>query len=223
MNPTSGRGITQFSPCTVGNICSAMGRSNIQTSCLSDNRGVVTISGSQCGNGIVEEGEQCDCGGEQGCGNNKCCDPKTCKFKDTAVCDDSNEDCCRNCQFASSNTPCRPSTGQCDPEETCTGSSPVCPQDNRAPDGQACGSGLACASGQCTSRDLQCKTLMGSLIGSNDTYACDKSSCTLSCSSPSFPPNTCSAMQQNFLDGTPCGGGGRCNNVSDLPSRISDP
>jgi hypothetical protein len=53
---------------------------------------------------------------------------------------------------------------------------------------------------------------MGSLIGSNDTYACDKSSCTLSCSSPSFPPNTCSAMQQNFLDGTPCGSGGRCNN-----------
>ncbi|KAK2789809.1 hypothetical protein FQN52_005935 [Onygenales sp. PD_12] len=211
MNPTSGRGITQFSACTIGNICSGMGRNSIKTDCLSDNRGVVTITGSQCGNGIVEEGEDCDCGGEESCSNNQCCDAKTCKFKGNAVCDDSNEDCCRGCQFASSNTICRASTGPCDPEETCTGNTGTCPKDNSKPDGDECGDGLTCASGQCTSRDLQCKSIMGNLLDGNATYACDSDSCDVKCSAPSLG-NRCSYIRQNFLDGTPCRAGGKCEN-----------
>ncbi|PGH36868.1 hypothetical protein GX50_00326 [[Emmonsia] crescens] len=212
MNPTSGRGITQFSPCTVGNICSSMGRNSVRSDCLSNNRGVVTITGSQCGNGIVEEGEDCDCGGENSCRDNPCCDARTCKFKGNAVCDDSNEDCCNGCQFKSSNDVCRPSTGPCDPEEKCTGNSSNCPADKSKPDGEGCGNGLACASGQCTSRDHQCRTLMGSLLDGADTFACDDRTCTLACSSPSLPRNTCSSLNQNFLDGTPCSSGGRCKN-----------
>ncbi|KAI9892072.1 MAG: hypothetical protein M1814_001778 [Vezdaea aestivalis] len=216
MNPSTGTGITDFSPCSIGNICSALLRNAVKSDCLSANKGVVVITGSQCGNGIVEEGEQCDCGGEQSCGANACCDPKTCKFKTNAVCDDSNEDCCRGCQFASSSTVCRASTGECDPQETCSGSGPNCPSDTRAPEGQACGNNataaLTCASGQCTSRDLQCKTLMGSYSANNDTYACDSNSCQLSCASPEFGAGTCYGLQQNFLDGTACGGGGRCSN-----------
>jgi hypothetical protein len=46
----------------------------------------------------------------------------------------------------------------------------------------------------------------------NDTYACDTSDCQISCASPQFGPNVCYSMQQNFLDGTPCGGGGKCSN-----------
>ncbi|PGH07382.1 hypothetical protein AJ79_06284 [Helicocarpus griseus UAMH5409] len=212
MNPTSGRGITQFSPCTIGNICSGMGRNSVRTDCLSNNKGVVTITGSQCGNGIVEEGEECDCGGEDSCGNNPCCDAKTCKFKGNAVCDDSNEDCCSGCQFASSSTVCRASTGPCDPEERCTGNTPNCPEDKSTPDGEACGNGLACASGQCTSRDQQCRTLMGNLLDGDRTFACDDQTCSLTCSAPSLPPNSCSSLNQNFLDGTPCGSGGKCQN-----------
>ncbi|OAX78124.1 hypothetical protein ACJ72_07571 [Emergomyces africanus] len=209
MNPTSGRGITQFSPCTVGNICSSMGRNSVRTDCLSNNRGVVTITGSQCGNGIVEEGEDCDCGGEASCRDNPCCDAKTCKFKANAVCDDSNEDCCSNCQFKSSDSVCRPSTGPCDPEEKCTGSSSTCPADKSKPNGEACGKGLACASGQCTSRDDQCRTLMGSILDGNNTFACDDQTCTLACSSS---PSACFSLNQNFLDGTPCSAGGQCKN-----------
>lgn len=79
--------------------------------------------------------------------------------------------------------------------------------------GTSCGnsSSLSCASGQCTSRDLQCKTLMGSYTQGNDTYACSSSGCQISCASPSFGA-VCYSMQQNFLDGTSCQGGGRCNN-----------
>ncbi|KAI4102449.1 MAG: hypothetical protein L6R37_004388 [Teloschistes peruensis] len=215
MNPSTGEGISQFSQCTLGNVCSAIGRNSVKTTCLSDNRGVPTISGHQCGNGIVEEGEDCDCGGAANCGNNACCDPTTCKFKTGAVCDDSNESCCKSCQFASADTLCRASTGECDPEEKCSGNNATCPIDASAPDGQACGNSSAhtqCASGQCTSRNQQCKTLMGSFTSKNDTYACNSRDCTLSCQSPEFGPNTCYSMQQNFLDGTPCGGGGKCNN-----------
>lgn len=218
MNPSTGQGISQFSQCSIGNICSAFRRSSVNTECLSDNRGVITITPQQCGNGIVEEGEDCDCGGVDGCGDNACCDPTTCRFKATAVCDDSNDECCRSCQFASADTVCRPSTGVCDPEETCPGNSATCPADETSPDGQRCGDGpdTQCATGQCTSRDQQCKTLMGSFTANNDTYACNSQDCTLSCASPEFGTGVCYSMQQNFLNGTPCGGGGRCNNVSVL-------
>ncbi|KAF2726650.1 hypothetical protein EJ04DRAFT_582556 [Polyplosphaeria fusca] len=212
MNPSTAQGITRFSACSIGNICSAMGRNSVKSDCLTNNRGVTTISGEQCGNGIVEGDEQCDCGGEQGCGDNQCCDATTCKFKTNAVCDDSNEDCCRNCQLASSNVVCRASSSSCDPEETCSGDSPYCPEDKTNPDGSNCGNGMQCASGQCTSRDQQCKTVMGSYTEGNDTYACDNTNCMLSCASPEFGRGVCYGLQQNFLDGTPCVGGGKCNN-----------
>lgn len=213
MNPSTGD-VDNFSACTIGNICSAMDRNSVKSSCLSANRGVTTITGSQCGNGIVEDGEDCDCGGEESCGNNKCCNPKTCKFQDGAVCDDANDSCCNSCQFSSADTVCRASRGECDIEEKCPGNSSSCPSDDYKDDGASCGdsSGLKCASGQCTSRDLQCRTVMGSLLHTNDTYACDDSSCTLTCASDNLDANSCASLQQNFLDGTPCGGGGHCTN-----------
>lgn len=219
MNPYAEPSLTTFSPCTVGNICSAIGRNSIQSSCLSDNKGVVTVTGSQCGNGIVEAGEDCDCGGTEGCGDNSCCDATTCKFKNNAVCDDSNDSCCISCQFASADTICRASTGQCDIAETCTGNSSSCPSDQYEKDGTSCGSskGLACASGQCTSRDYQCRTVLGSLLNSNDTWACENTnepSCSLVCGAPQiaqeYGSTTCILMNQNYLDGTPCDSGGKC-------------
>ncbi|KAI9741176.1 MAG: hypothetical protein M1834_002889 [Cirrosporium novae-zelandiae] len=212
MNPSAVDSVTSFSPCTIGNICSGMLRNSINSDCLSDNKGITTITGQQCGNGIVEDGEDCDCGGTESCGDNSCCNPTTCKFKDSAVCDDSNDACCSSCQFASKGTICRESTGKCDPEETCSGTNATCPADQTAADGKSCGDSLTCASGQCTSRDLQCKTLTGQLGVGNDTYACDSYSCTITCASPELGSNACYEMQQNFLDGTSCGGGGKCEN-----------
>ena len=217
MNQSSRDSMREFSPCTVGNVCSAIGRSGVQSGCLVNNRDVPPgITGSQCGNGIVEEGEDCDCGGEEHCGDNACCDPKTCKFKAGAQCDDSNEECCDNCRFASADTVCRKGGDECDPDEKCTGNSSGCPRDVHEEDGKSCGKdgdGLACASGQCTSRNEQCRTLMGSKLDGNETYACDDRECTLMCSSQSLHPGVCKGQMQYFLDGTPCAGGGKCYNV----------
>ncbi|KAJ5640419.1 hypothetical protein N7528_000044 [Penicillium herquei] len=222
MNPYAASTMTNFSECTVGNICSAIGRNSIKSTCLTDNRGVVTITGSQCGNGIVEAGEDCDCGGTEGCGDNACCDATTCKFKNNAVCDDSNDNCCSSCQYASSTTLCRASAGVCDIAEYCTGNSSACPNDQFEKDGTSCGSkgqGLECASGQCTSRDYQCRSVLGTILSSNDSWACDNTnapSCMIVCGAPEiakeYGSSSCVEMNQNYLDGTPCDSGGRCNN-----------
>ncbi|KAL4921708.1 Metallo-peptidase family M12-domain-containing protein [Aspergillus aurantiobrunneus] len=221
MNPSTSQDITKFSQCTIGNVCAAMGRNSVKSNCLSENRGIVTFTGAQCGNGIVEEGEDCDCGGNENCSDNQCCDPGTCKFRDGAVCDDANDSCCLSCQFASSDYVCRPSTGECDIEEKCTGNSSTCPSDSHKDDGDDCGdsgSGLQCASGQCTSRDAQCQSYMGSVTGSNNTRACNDGPfpvCQMWCqdsSSSSGMTTQCSGNNQNYLDGTPCDRGGRCRN-----------
>ncbi|KAL2260424.1 hypothetical protein VTK26DRAFT_5579 [Humicola hyalothermophila] len=216
MNPSTNEGITQFSPCSIGNICSFLSRGSNRMSCLASNRGVNVFTGSQCGNGIVESGEECDCGGEEGCADNPCCNPKTCKFTENAVCDPANEECCtQQCRFMSSGTVCRASTGPCDPEEVCTGTSAGCPADEAAPDGEPCGAdgaGLTCASGRCTSRDLQCQTYLAGTDVGNDTTSCSSSGCDLSCRSPRLGPMECYVLRQWFLDGTPCEGGGRCYN-----------
>ena len=38
-----------------------------------------------CGNGVVDQGEECDCGTIAQC-DNSCCDPITCQFKQQAEC-----------------------------------------------------------------------------------------------------------------------------------------
>ncbi|KAL2819489.1 Metallo-peptidase family M12-domain-containing protein [Aspergillus granulosus] len=223
MNPSTGSDITQFSQCSIGNVCAALGRNSVKSTCLSANRDIETFTGAQCGNGIVESGEDCDCGGEESCGDNSCCNASTCKFTEGSECDDANDSCCNSCQIAAAGTVCRPSTGECDPQETCSGTSSICPSDTFEKDGDSCGSsgsGLACASGQCTSRDAQCKSMMGSLQLSTDTRACNtgiSNPCQLACqdlTESNMWNVTCYTNDQNFLDGTPCGDNGRCRNGS---------
>ncbi|KAL4942399.1 hypothetical protein BDV06DRAFT_235487 [Aspergillus oleicola] len=206
MNPVSTSPQTDFSPCTIGNVCSSMGSGRVETSCLTTNTNTPTITSGECGNGIVEVGEECDCGDE--CDDNDCCDGSTCRFRGDAVCDDASGSCCSDCQFMSSGTVCRARISECDIEETCPGDSGDCPDDETEDDGSSCGSGddLFCSSGQCTNRDLQCQ---GQVDGDNSTISsCGNSTCTLSCSSPSVwgGEESCSRIG-DVLDGTPCDGG----------------
>ncbi len=112
------------------------GKTNI--SCLADPSSAhQTISLQMCGNGIVEEGEECDPG--QGV-TSACCDPTTCKLRSGASCDPQSSSCCTaQCGFAPTTTVCRPSKDNaCDTAEFCTGNSSSCPSDAFAPNGKPC-------------------------------------------------------------------------------------
>lgn len=93
MNPVSGAGMTRFSPCTIGNVCSRLGSGQVDGRCLVDSRtGNSTGTNEQCGNGIVESGEACDCGNgacsEQ---ETQCCDSVTCQLRTGDGCDLTND------------------------------------------------------------------------------------------------------------------------------------
>ncbi|XP_048784080.1 disintegrin and metalloproteinase domain-containing protein 32-like [Lagopus muta] len=113
-----------------------------------------------CGNGVVEQGEQCDCGGTEACLKDKCC-TKGCVFKPGVKC--SSGLCCEECQFKAPNTPCRPSAdAQCDLPEFCNGSSASCPPDVYVQDGHSCEHSTGyCYHGRCQSAELQCQRLYG--------------------------------------------------------------
>lgn len=203
MNPSASSGANTFSACTIGQVCTNILRKTITSSCLTTNQNIRLDTAATCGNGIVEEGEDCDCGGTAGCSGNRCCNPTTCKFNSGAVCDSEVSACCtEQCQFSPANTTCRASTGSCDPAETCTGSSGLCPADAFATNGQSCGSGLQCASGQCTSRLLQCQQQIN-----GSRAPCDDQQCGLAC----FVGNVCYIANQYYTTGTPCGNGGYCD------------
>ncbi|KAG8972144.1 hypothetical protein FRC05_010312 [Tulasnella sp. 425] len=93
-----------------------------------------------------------------------------------------------------------------------TGNSAECPTDKTVADGTSCGgSGLACASGICTSPDLQCQTVGSSLGLKKACPASNDKSCQVSCQDPTNS-QSCIVLQATLVDGSPCGYGGRCEN-----------
>ncbi|KFW70120.1 Disintegrin and metalloproteinase domain-containing protein 32, partial [Pygoscelis adeliae] len=101
-----------------------------------------------CGNGVVEPGEQCDCGAAEACLKDKCC-TKRCRFKPGVKC--SSGLCCKECQFKPKTSQCRPpADAQCDLPEFCNGSSTSCPPDLYVQDGHGCEHGTGyCYKGRC--------------------------------------------------------------------------
>ncbi|KAL9557529.1 hypothetical protein MBANPS3_001336 [Mucor bainieri] len=203
MSALSNTSAKSFSPCSINTICDAFPSIG---SCLADPNDNLhhVYQLKVCGNGIKEEGEECDTGGV----DTDCCDAKTCTLKKSAVCEDTNEGCCHQCQIKPKNDLCRPASNPCDIAEYCSGTSAECPVDTYMRDGTSCGlGGLKCASGQCTSRDEQCLS-RGFVL--NITQSCVKNNeeCRLLCNSPDS--DKCLIFSGNFIDGTPCGFGGRC-------------
>ncbi|PWZ02235.1 hypothetical protein BCV70DRAFT_198508 [Testicularia cyperi] len=206
MNPSSRSNIENFSQCSIGNVCSLLAR-GLNTSCIATPGSRATLSTQQCGNGILEPGEECDAGPN----GSQCCTTE-CRLASSAQCDPSTSACCTDsCTFASTSQMCRPALdARCDTAEYCSGTSAECPTDEKKQDGESCGSGLTCANGFCTSRDQQCREASTSSMTFNSACSASTSnSCQLACQSPSSI-NQCLLLQQTFIDGTSCGYGGRC-------------
>ncbi|XP_068826609.1 disintegrin and metalloproteinase domain-containing protein 5-like [Capricornis sumatraensis] len=114
-----------------------------------------------CGNGILEVGEQCDCGTERTCTHPGCCDARLCIKKNGAVCG-SGECCSSSCKIKPVNTPCRKAVDECDFEEFCNGNESICVPDTYARNGETCESGDAyCYNGRCRSINKHCSRLIG--------------------------------------------------------------
>ena len=123
-----------------------------------------------CGNMVVEDGEECDCGGSDCTGGmhpDPCCDGKTCKLVAGAKCSAALGDrgCCdpSTCSTRAAGHTCRPVDGLCDIEEKCDGVESTCPMDLHKEIGRRCndtnGDVGACLGKHCVNRDHVCTSI----------------------------------------------------------------
>ena len=118
------------------------------------------VGNTQCGNNVVDPGEDCDCGLVEAC-KNPCCNPSTCKLKPGANC--AAGKCCDDCNFKRAGRVCRYTGDLCDLPESCSGTSGDCPKNIYKQDGTDCdGNTGYCYEGICRSHSRQCKELWGS-------------------------------------------------------------
>ncbi|XP_060665493.1 uncharacterized protein LOC132797745 isoform X8 [Drosophila nasuta] len=117
-----------------------------------------------CGNKVIEEDEECDCGTFEECALDPCCDGITCKLKSEAQC--ASGACCDQCRLRPKDYICRDSHNECDLPEYCDGEVGQCPIDIYKKNGSPCGlsklgvSGY-CFQGYCPTLTLQCEAIWG--------------------------------------------------------------
>ncbi|XP_013415901.1 disintegrin and metalloproteinase domain-containing protein 10-like isoform X3 [Lingula anatina] len=149
-----------FSPCSKDNITLVLDALNRGTkaNCLIGNEAAF------CGNNIVEEGEECDCGFANSNGEctDKCCNPavesgsssNACKRKPGKVCSPSQGPCCDadTCDYVpeSRNLVCR-AAADCNEQQICKGTNYTCPDSRLKADFSSCKNNTkVCKQGECT-------------------------------------------------------------------------
>ncbi|ROT78498.1 putative disintegrin and metalloproteinase domain-containing protein 10 isoform X2 [Penaeus vannamei] len=214
---TSGdkRNNNKFSPCSLQQINSVL------NSKARDVKGCFTApQAAICGNGVVEKGEECDCGWEEDC-EEACCFPMKsspgkgetpCTLRPNKICSPSQGPCCtQNCHLKKGDK-CRDDNG-CRDSSYCNGRVPQCPPSTNKPNKTICNEEFVCYKGECTGsiclayglESCQCKRNHGDLI---------TKSCELCCKLPGENQQCLSSFEWNVPPydipdmyakaGTPC-------------------
>ncbi|XP_076366430.1 disintegrin and metalloproteinase domain-containing protein 10-like isoform X2 [Tachypleus tridentatus] len=151
----------KFSPCSIRNISAVI--QAVYTSSGKENC-FLEDGGPFCGNKIVEEGEECDCGWDINECKEMCCYPKEvepykkidarakpCTRRPNTQCSPSQGPCCTDsCRFENDNKLCREKS-DCSFSSVCSGRSALCPTPPPKPNKTVCNEGTqVCWDGQCT-------------------------------------------------------------------------
>eukprot|EP00834_Sanchytrium_tribonematis_P001397 NODE_34_length_36538_cov_0.612854.p5 type:complete len:567 gc:universal NODE_34_length_36538_cov_0.612854:35495-33795(-) len=206
MNPNQNVATDNFASGSISTVCN-----NIPNfSCIrNSSSALIAFSENVCGNGILEAGEECDCGDL--CSTDTCC-TKDCKLTKGSTCSDKNESCCSGCQVVSKSQICRKKESVCDFEEVCDGIHAKCPNNVFVADGTSCHDPTInfdghCASKYCTSSDKQCTDAYPDSSGSCTGIVTGDSDCKLTCKQA----GGCAQFDSFLIDGSICGGGfGKC-------------
>ncbi|CAH8534151.1 unnamed protein product [Heterobilharzia americana] len=148
----------KFSNCSLDSIARLLDRILWdETNCF------LSSDGQFCGNQLIEDGEECDCGFTKVSCRDKCCHPKDsvnpCKLVNTILIDNIQHAvqcsptagvcCTENCQYRSETHMCRPA-GECHRASNCSGKLAKCPPVDILPDGTLCQDHTrVCKQGQC--------------------------------------------------------------------------
>ncbi|XP_047573002.1 disintegrin and metalloproteinase domain-containing protein 21-like [Lutra lutra] len=132
-----------------------------------------SLTHDRCGNYILDQGEECDCGSFKQCYNNPCC-TNDCTFTIDSKCNTGR--CCTNCTYSPPGTLCRPIQNICDLPEYCHGESLSCPGDFYMQDGTPCTEEGYCYHGNCTDRTVHCQEIFGknAVKGADACYTINK-------------------------------------------------
>ncbi|KAK3528175.1 hypothetical protein QTP86_023899, partial [Hemibagrus guttatus] len=138
----------KFSICSIRNISQVLDKKRSQ--CFVESGQPI------CGNGLVEAGEQCDCGYSDQC-KDTCCfsanepDGKKCTLKPGAKCSPSQGPCCTaKCEFKGRDEKCR-NESDCSFQGNCSGVTAQCPVSKPKNNLTACnGDTQVCINGACT-------------------------------------------------------------------------
>ncbi|XP_068228100.1 LOW QUALITY PROTEIN: uncharacterized protein Kul [Palaemon carinicauda] len=142
----------KFSPCSLRQINSVL------NSKARDTKGCFTQPQlAICGNGVVENGEDCDCGWEEDCEETCCYPMKTnpkkgqtpCTLRPNKTCSPSQGPCCTNdCHFKERDK-CRDDNG-CRDSSYCNGRYAQCPPSTNKPNKTICNEEFVCYKGECS-------------------------------------------------------------------------
>lgn len=109
----------------------------------------VSVADHVCGNGIVEDDEDCDGGGIGFGHNDPCCD-SSCRFTPRSQCSNRNSWCCDRCHISPAGFPCRQAEDYyCRQASYCNGTSAECPPSPPSEDNKTCVGRGVCQGGDC--------------------------------------------------------------------------